>query len=90
METINKEMTFNVGDAVIIKSEPRFWNSFHCNNSPLEANLKYPYQCVIKKIGISESGLISMTCGKYGWSMSELLKGNLIEKIHLKIHEDDL
>ena len=70
---------FKIGDEFIVHSSPEVYSSLLNKNSPLHLEI-YPYKGIIRNIEKHYSH-VAMTCGKYGWSLSHLIKNNLIEKI---------
>lgn len=73
-----------VGDRFVITSEPRLWDSSLNDNSPF-GRVIYPYYGTIKKIAIDNTGYlsVSMTDGKYGWSLDSLLINNRIQSLRV-------
>jgi len=73
---------FKIGMNVIITGYPGSWSSRLNPNYP--AFVHFPYTCTIKKIDRNIFGNYSMTCGRYGWDLTELIEQN---KIHATIKE---
>lgn len=79
MNNNDKYYGFREGMDVIIINEIDEWSSSLNSKSPRLSNLTYPYRFKIKKIKeIKEPYHIAMTCGEYGWSLSSLVKKNVI------------
>ena len=51
------------------------WSSFFNRNSPLEANIIYPFVATITQISSNNA---SMEAGGYGWSLDSLVTNGLI------------
>lgn len=80
--------SFSIGDKARILGMPSSWSSSLCGNDPMRSShlIKYPYEFYIKDIRLvgdrnEACSFLSMTCGKWGWSLDSLVKDNLIEKI---------
>jgi len=73
---------YKIGSKFIITAKPKFWNSRLNPNEPLDV-VKYPYYGTIKGID-DNTGLIAMTDGFYGWSLSSLIEENKIIIIDIK------
>lgn len=70
---------FKIGTVFIITSKPSRWSIGENKNCPLTSYIKYPYRGIITSIReCAENGNISMTEGKYGWSLSCLIRENKI------------
>lgn len=70
---------YEAGMKVHILKKPDSWASTLNSNCPLR-KLKYPYTCVIEKIAIStETGVIAMTDGTYGWALDTLIETDCIK-----------
>ncbi len=79
---INKNK-FKIGTVFIITSKPSGWSSGVNTNCPFDDIIKYPYRSKITDIReCVENGNISMTEGKYGWSLSCLIRENKIITIN--------
>lgn len=79
---INKN-NFKVGTIFIITSKPSSWSIGVNEKCPLTSYIKYPYRGIITNISeCKENGNIAMTEGKYGWSLSCLIRENKIITIN--------
>lgn len=75
-------MNFEVGTIFVITAPPSYWNSTLCEINPL-LSVRYPYYGTIINIKeykdqYEDEVEISMTDGRYGWSLTTLINENKI------------
>lgn len=68
----------SVGDTIIITGRPSSWSSLYSDGFPLNQNI-FPYGMKILQMG-EKKGLVSATCGTYGWSLSYAVKEGKVLK----------
>jgi hypothetical protein len=78
---------YKIGDMIRILKEPSTWNSRLCNKKPLTSKVVYPYVAIIKDLYDCSYGEIAMSAGGYGWSLSDLIKTQNIEKVEADLPE---
>ena len=76
----NSIMNFKVGDNIVIKGEPSCWSSLLSSNKPLNANIQYPFHCVIDDLK-EDVCYTAMSAGGYGWDLNDLINEGLVEKV---------
>lgn len=80
---LNSYSGFKVGDKFVISGPPMYWDSALNENCPINRGLTYPYYGTIKEISESDR-CISMTDGKYGWSLDSLIQGYKISTLRVE------
>ena len=78
---------FKKGTKFIITDKPLQWSSSLNGNSPFDYDIKYPYEGVIKNVIFdTEPNHFAFDDGSYGWSLTSLLKDNIIYIDELKLN----